>query len=384
MRRSSAPFSYHHGGIGAEPSARNAGLSSCVNFPMPQTLAPLDPAALAFDLVRIPSLSGEEGAVMAFVESLLQQRGWQVRSIPVTSGRVDLIASASDAPLVTLSTHLDTVPPFLPPRQEQGRLYGRGACDAKGIAAAMICAAERLRDRNVPVGLLFVIGEETEHDGATAANREATTSRVLINGEPTGNVLAVGTKGALHVTVRTTGRAAHSAYPELGRSATLDLVHLLADLDAVPLPTDPLLGSTTINIGFLSGGVADNVVAPSAEARLMVRLVTPSDDIAARLQTWAGPRAQLTFEALVPPVRLATVPGFDTAVMAYATDIPRLDRWGTPYLLGPGSIQVAHTDAEYIELAELVRAVDAYERLAIGALAADAAARDARRPPPTS
>jgi acetylornithine deacetylase len=161
-------------------------------------------------------------------------------------------------------------------------------------------------------------------------------------------------------------------------------VHLLADLDAVPLPTDSLLGSTTINIGFLSGGVADNVVAPSAEARLMVRLVTPSEDIAARLQSWAGPRAQLTFEALVPPVRLATVPGFETAVMAYATDIPRLDRWGTPYLLGPGSIQVAHTDAEYVELAELISAVDAYERLAIGALAADAAAQNASGAPKAS
>ena len=259
-----------------------------------------------------------------------------MRRIPVSPGRDDLIASASDSPLLTLSTHLDTVPPFLPPRREHGRLYGRGACDAKGIAAAMICAAERLRNRGIPVALLFVIGEETDHDGATAANREATTSRVLINGEPTGNVLAVGTKGALHVTVRTTGRAAHSAYPELGRSATLDLVHLLADLDTVPLPTDPLLGTTTVNIGFLSGGVADNVVAPSAEARLMVRLVTPSEDIASRLTAWAGPRAELTFEALVPPVRLATVPGFETAVMAYATDIPRLNRWGTPVSPRPG------------------------------------------------
>ena len=345
---------------------------------MPQHLAPLDPASLAFDLVRIPSLTGEEGEVIGFVADLLAKRGWRVRRVPVSPGRDDIIASASDAPLVTLSTHLDTVPPFLPPRLEHGRLYGRGSCDAKGIAAAMICAAERLRDRGVAVALLFVIGEETEHDGATAANREATTSRVLINGEPTGNVLATGTKGALHVTVRTTGRAAHSAYPELGRSATLDLVHLLADLENVPLPTDPLLGATTVNIGFLSGGVADNVVAPSAEARLMVRLVTSSDDVAARLQAWVGSRAQLTFEALVPPVRLATVPGFETAVVAYATDIPRLNRWGTPYLLGPGSIQVAHTDGEFVELAQVAQAVDAYERLAAAALTADSAVRETR------
>jgi acetylornithine deacetylase len=333
--------------------------------------APLDPANVAFDLVRIPSVTGEEGSVIAFVAELLEQRGWEVRRVPVTSGRDDLIAASTDSPLVTLSTHLDTVPPFLPARREQGRLFGRGACDAKGIAAAMICAAERLRARDVPVALLFVIGEETEHDGATAANLAATTSRVLINGEPTENVLAVGTKGALHVTVRTTGRAAHSAYPELGRSATLDLVQLLGDLPAVPLPTDPLLGATTVNIGFLSGGVADNVVAPWAEARLMVRLVTTPEDAMARLTAWAGPRAELTFEAVVPPVRLATVPGFETAVVAYATDIPRLSRWGAPYLLGPGSIQVAHTDAEYVELEQLTTAVDAYERLAIAALAAD-------------
>jgi acetylornithine deacetylase len=331
----------------------------------------LDPGEVAFDLVRIPSVTGEEGDVVAFVDELLERRGWSVRRLPVTSGRDDLIATASDAPLVTLSTHLDTVPPFIPPRREQGRLYGRGACDAKGIAAAMICAAERLRARDIPVALLFVIGEETEHDGATAANLASTTSRILINGEPTENILAVGTKGALHATVRTTGRAAHSAYPELGRSATLDLVQLLGDLQAVPLPTDPLLGATTINIGFLSGGVADNVVAPWAEARLMVRLVTSPEEIEARLSAWAGSRARVTFEATVPPVRLSTVPGFETAVVAYATDIPRLTRWGTPYLFGPGSINVAHTDGEFVELRQLAEAVEAYERLAVAALAAN-------------
>jgi acetylornithine deacetylase len=193
---------------------------------------------------------------------------------------------------------------------------------------------------------------------------------VLINGEPTESRLAIGTKGALHVSVHTTGRAAHSAYPELGHSATRDLVHLLAGLDAVPMPSDPVLGQTTINIGGLAGGIADNVVAPSAEARLMVRLVSDAADVERRLRQWAEPRARLEFGALVPSVRLATVPGFETTVVAYATDIPRLTRWGSPYLFGPGSIHVAHTDGEYIELAELTRAVDAYERLAEEALAA--------------
>jgi acetylornithine deacetylase len=331
---------------------------------------PLDVASLTFNLVRIPSPTGSEGDVVGAAETLLRQRDWSVQRIPVSSGRDDLLATACDAPTVTLSTHLDTVPPYIPPRFEGGRLYGRGACDAKGIAAAMIAAAERLRAREVPVALLFVVGEETIHDGAQAANGVATSSRVLIDGEPTESRLAVGTKGALRAVVRTSGRAAHSAYPELGHSATHALVHLLAELDALAMPTDPLLGATTINIGALSGGIADNVVAPSAEARLMIRLVSDAVDVEERLRRWAEPRATIEFTAMVPPVRLHTVPGFETSVVAFATDIPCLTGWGVPYLFGPGSIHHAHTDGEYVELDELVRAVDAYERLALHAAAA--------------
>lgn len=330
----------------------------------------LDPIALTVELVRVPSISGHEGEVSGVVERILTDRGWTVRRVPVSPGRDDLVASFGDAPLLTLSTHLDTVPPFIPPRREGDRLYGRGTCDAKGIAAAMICAAERLRARGVPIGLLFVVGEETTHDGSTAANAVPTTSRILINGEPTESVLAVGTKGVLRVVVRTTGRAAHSAYPELGHSATADLVKLLAGLDAVPLPSDPLLGKTTINIGLLSGGVADNVIAPSAEARLLVRLVSEPEEIVDRLRRWVGARGQLDVDVFVPAVRLRTVPGFETGVVAYATDIPRLGNWGVPYLFGPGSILVAHTDEEFILVDELTRAVDAYERLAMAALRA--------------
>lgn len=331
-------------------------------------LKPLDVIALTHQLASIPSISGAEGEVVGAEETLLVERGWRVERVPVTSGRDDLVVRGDDAPAVTLSTHLDTVPPFIPARIEPDRVVGRGACDAKGIAAAMITAAERLRARGVPVGLLFVVGEETEHDGATAANLVPTTSRVLINGEPTEGRLALGTKGAIHVTVRTTGRAAHSAYPELGHSATRDLVHLLASLDGLVLPTDAVLGATTINIGSLSGGVADNVVAPSATARLMIRLVSPADEMMVRLRAWAGSRAQLEPEAIVPAVRLSGVNGFPTTVVAYATDIPRLTRWGTPYLYGPGSIHVAHTNHEYVATAELLEAVGAYERLAIAAL----------------
>lgn len=334
------------------------------------TEKPLDVAALAADLVGIDSTSGGEDSVVSFLADLLALRGWRVQRIPVTAGRDDLLATGVDAPLVTLSTHLDTVPPFIPPRFVGSRLYGRGSCDAKGIAAAMCCAGERLRARGVPVALLFVVGEETVHDGAIAANAVPTTSRVLINGEPTESTLALGTKGAMRLTLRTTGRAAHSAYPSLGHSATRDLVHLLAELDGLALPSDPLLGETTINIGSLAGGVADNVVAPWAEARLMARLVSPVGELTDVLHRWVGGRATLEEHLLVPPVLLGTLPGIKTSVVAYATDIPKLNNWGTPYLFGPGSIHVAHTDDEFVELDELRQAVGVYERLAADALAA--------------
>jgi len=335
---------------------------------------PLDPVELAVELMRIDSTSGREGEVIALADGLLSGRGWRTRRIPVSAGRDDLLATAHDAPAVTLSTHLDTVPPFVPPRRDERRLYGRGACDAKGIAATMVCAAERLREGGIPVALLFVVGEETTHDGAHAANAAEVppTCRVLINGEPTESTLAVGTKGAVRVTVTTAGRAAHSAYPHLGRSATADLVRLLAELERLELPRDPVLGETTVNIGRLSGGVADNVLAPSAEARLMARTVSPLDDVVAILRRWVAGRGELEVGVSVPPVRLATVPGFPTSVVAYATDIPALTRWGTPYLFGPGSIHVAHTDGEYVDVAELRAAVDAYERLAQDALRASA------------
>ena len=295
--------------------------------------------------------------------------------IPVAPGRDDLFATSSDAPLVTLSTHLDTVPPYIAPNRTDTRLTGRGACDAKGIAAAMICAAERLRDTGLDIALLFVIGEETCHDGANAANEAhrrglvPTTSRALINGEPTESTLAVGTKGAVRMTLRTSGRAAHSAYPHLGKSATLDLVRLLAELETLELPSDPVLGDTTINIGMLSGGVADNVVAPSAEARIMARLVGPVDDVVARVREWVGDRAQVDVGVSIPAVRLETMPGVPTSVVAFATDIPALTRWGEPYLFGPGSIHVAHSDHEFIEIGELRAAVDAYEHIARSAVA---------------
>ena len=343
----------------------------------------LDPVQLALELCAIDSTSGREGEVIAHVERLLGARGWRTRRIPVTPGRDALHATSGVARHVTLSTHLDTVPPFIAPRLEGGRLHGRGTCDAKGIGAAMICAAERLREAGVPVGMLFVVGEETAHDGAHAANdwigSAGITSLALVNGEPTESRLGLGTKGAVRFTIRTEGRAAHSAYPQLGRSATMALVRLLAELDTLDLPRDPLLGETTVNVGSLAGGVADNVTAPWAEARIMVRLVSPVAEMEALVRRWVGDRATVTMGAAVPPVRLGVMPGFETDVVAYATDIPALGNWGTPYLFGPGSIHVAHTDGEYVEVAELRAAVDAYERLVREIAAKDREATQATR-----
>jgi acetylornithine deacetylase len=333
-----------------------------------------DPVQLTTELMSIDSTSGREGEVVAWLDRYLVDRGWRTWRIPVTEGRDDLFATVHDAPLVTLSTHLDTVPPFIPPRIEGDRILGRGACDAKGIAAAMICAAERLREDGLPIALLFVVGEEVTHDGAHAANDAfaaktvPATSRVMIDGEPTESTLALGTKGAIRVTVRTAGQAAHSAYPHLGHSATRDLVKLLAELDGVTFPSEPLFGETTVNIGSLAGGVADNVVAPWAEARLMIRLVSPAAEVQRIVERWAEGRASLEWGPMVPPVKLGTVEGFKTSVAAFATDIPALTNWGTPFLFGPGSIHVAHRPDEFIAIAELRAAVDGYERIARGAL----------------
>jgi acetylornithine deacetylase len=327
-----------------------------------------DVVDLSIKLMEIDSTSGREGAVMDWLDAYLKRAGWNTRRIPVTPGRDNLLATSGDTPVVTLSTHLDTVPPFIPPRLDGDVLWGRGACDAKGIAAAMIVAAERLRADNVPVALLFVVGEEVTHDGAEAANKASIGTKVLINGEPTESTLAVGTKGAMRFVLRTRGEAAHSAYPHLGKSAIAELVRLLAELETLELPSDPDLGATTINIGVIGGGVADNVMAPSAEARLMARLVTPPETIVALLRRWLRDRAEFEQSITVPLVRLGTLPGFPTSVAAFATDIPKLTNWGTPYLFGPGSVHHAHRDDEHVKIPELRAAVDRYGEIARSAL----------------
>lgn len=328
-----------------------------------------DVVSLAAELLAVPSPSRDEGHAVEFVSRWLIARGWNVTLQEVSPGRSNVWASRRGGG-VTLSTHLDTVPPYVPPRLDAERLHGRGACDAKGIAAAMLVAADRLAEAGEErVDLLFVVGEERGSDGARAANQLDATSRFLINGEPTESRLATGCKGAWRVTARTRGREAHSAYPELGASAILPMCELLPGLALLALPVDASLGATTINVGVLKGGTEANIVPAQCEAELMVRLVGDRAPVQAALEAWAGDRAELTFGSFIPPQRFHVVPGFETAPMAYTSDIPLLPRWGTPLLFGPGSIHVAHSPDEFIALDELRASVDTYERLVRSLLA---------------
>src|SRR3954462_6366205 len=323
-----------------------------------------DVVALAAELLAIQSSTGSEGPAVDFVARWLIARGWNVTTQEVAKGRANVWASQSGDG-VTLSTHLDTVPPYIPPRLEGKRLYGRGACDAKGIAAAMLCAAERLVESGEKrVDLLFVVGEEKGSDGARAANHLPATSRFLVNGEPSESKLASGAKGSLRVTVRTRGREAHSAYAHLGRSAIEPLLDLLPTLRTLELPSDPILGDTTVNIGTIKGGVAANVIPAHAEAEIMFRLVTGVEPVKKLVLDWAKGHADVEFGSTIPAQKFATVPGFETEPVAYTSDIPLLSNWGEPFLFGPGSIHVAHTPDEYIDVDELRASDDSYERLA--------------------
>jgi acetylornithine deacetylase len=328
-----------------------------------------DVVALAAELLAIHSPTGGEGEAVDFVSRWLVRRGWNVTVQEVSPGRSNVWASRQGGG-VTLSTHLDTVPPYYPPRLAGSRLYGRGACDAKGIAAAMLAAADALvRAGEERVDLLLVVGEEKGSDGARAANNLPATSRFLVNGEPTESKLASGAKGSLRVTVRTSGREAHSAYAHLGHSAIEPMLDLLPTLRTLPLPHDPVLGATTYNIGVLRGGTEANVVPGHAEAELMFRLVGEVADVKAALDGWAEGKAELEWGSTIPAQRFHVIDGFEVAPVAYTSDIPLLGRWGTPLLFGPGSISVAHTPDEHIAVDELRASVDAYARIVRALLA---------------
>src|SRR5687768_14503366 len=328
-----------------------------------------DVVALCAELLSIQSPTGAEGKVVDFVSRLLVGRGWNVTVQEVTPGRGNVWASRAGGG-VTLSTHLDTVPPYVPPRMDGDRLYGRGACDAKGIVAAMLAAADRLAEAGeLRVDLLFVVGEEKGSDGARAANHLGATSRFLINGEPTESKLASGAKGSQRVIVRTRGREAHSAYPHLGRSAIEPMLELLPTVRQLDLPVDERLGPTTVNIGVIRGGTEANIIPGECEAELMFRLVGDVTGLRDQLERWAAGKAELTYGSFIPAQHFHTLEGFEVAPVAYTSDIPLLDRWGTPLLFGPGSILVAHTPDEFIDIAELRASVDSYERLVRSLLA---------------
>jgi acetylornithine deacetylase len=313
-------------------------------------------------LIDMDSTTGRERQAGDWLASTLRGMGYTVTQQPLARGCSNVVATLGD-PVVVLSTHFDCVPPFFPSRVEGGRLYGRGACDAKGILAAQVAAAERFRQRgDRRVGLLFVVGEERGSDGAALANTQPIGSRFLINGEPTDSIVASATRGVLRLRLTARGRAAHSAAPDAGESAIEKLIEALVRLQQLPLPVDAAFGPTFYNIGTIAGGVAPNVIPAHATAEVLFRTVGPPDAIVA-LTAVLEPLVSVQEVLHVPPVRLRTVPGLAAAVFPFTTDVPLLDRWGEPLLFGPGSFLLAHTDEEDIAIEELDASVDGYERL---------------------
>jgi acetylornithine deacetylase len=322
----------------------------------------MDVAAFTRQLVDIESISGNEGEVGDFLHRELDRLGYQAKKMTVEGARCNVFATAPEQPrpAIVFSTHMDTVPPFIPSSEDATRIFGRGSCDAKGIIAAQIAAAERLRQHDIHVGLLFLVGEERDSLGAKVANKQPPGSKFLINGEPTDNRMAIASKGTLRVELKARGRMAHSAYPELGESAIDRLIEALSRLRAMKLPEDKEFGPSTLNIGLIEGGRAPNVIADRAGAHLLYRLIGPSQQLRENIVQSVGNLAEVEFTLEIPFVRLRTLNDMPTMVAAFTTDIPALNNWGEPLLIGPGSIHVAHTAEEYVDKKELNRAVDLY------------------------
>jgi acetylornithine deacetylase len=333
----------------------------------------LDPIRLTRELCEIESTTYHEGEVGEFLAKVLAERGWEVEKTAVPQPpesadggpRWNVYAGIPGRkPDLVFSTHMDTVPPYIPFSEDAEFMYGRGVSDAKGIIAAQVTAAEALRADGFSVGLLFVSGEERDSAGAIVANEEPKGSRFLINGEPTDNRLALASKGALRAVFRASGKMAHSAYPELGESAIHKLVEVMGKLLALSLPVTDGIGPTTLNIGQINGGHAPNVIADKAEAQVLVRLVGDSAPIRAAITEAAAGLAEVDFTLEIPFVRLHVVPGLPTMIAKFTTDIPKLNKWGEPLLLGPGSIHVAHTPSEKLAKQELQEAIEVYIQIA--------------------
>ena len=325
----------------------------------------MDALELTRALVALETPTGSEGAATAFLDDALRRAGYRTIRQPVSAGRENLYAYR-ESPAVVFSTHLDTVPPYIPLSEDADAIHGRGSCDAKGLAAAMIAAAERLASRGERrIGLLFLVGEENGSDGARAASELGPRGRFLINGEPTENRLSIGQKGSLRVDLEARGRAAHSAYPDEGVSAIAALLDTIDRIRRMPLPSDPLLGLSTLNLGLIQGGVAPNVIPPDATAQLLVRTVEPTEPLKATIRSLLAPGVSAEFPVELPFYKGGNAPdGWDTTVVSYASDLPFLSAWGERYQLGPGTIRVAHTNHEHIRKSDLLRGVDLYERLA--------------------
>ncbi|MGA3096585.1 MAG: M20/M25/M40 family metallo-hydrolase [Bryobacteraceae bacterium] len=321
-------------------------------------------------LVDIESITGSEERVGLFLHEYLSalaaRTGGCVERMDVAAGRFNVFAQWGERPVVTFSSHMDTVPPFFPSSDDGEYLWGRGACDAKGIIACMIKAAEGLlAGGESGFGLLFVVGEERNSAGAYHAATTPRGSHYLVNGEPTENKLALGAKGALRYEIVAPGKMAHSAYPELGDSAIHKLIEALWEMERIPLPVDAVLGASTLNIGTISGGHAPNVIADEARAEILIRLVGDSAEIKRAMERAAAGRAELREILEIPASRLNSVGGIATTVVAYTTDIPAFaGQWGEPFLIGPGSIHMAHTPQERVARQELLDAVEIYQRIA--------------------
>jgi acetylornithine deacetylase len=331
--------------------------------------ASLDPIGLTRQLCEIESTTYQEGPVGDFLAEFLAGRSWEVEKTPVpqpaesgsTENRWNVYGGPKgENPDLVFSTHMDTVPPYIPFTEDNEFMYGRGVSDAKGIIAAQVAAAEALRAAGFRIGVLFVSGEERDSAGAKVANLAPKGSRFLINGEPTDNKLALASKGALRVCLTAHGKMAHSAYPELGDSAVHKLVLVLERLLQIDLPVTEGVGASTLNIGQIHGGHAPNVIADKAEAQILIRLVGDSAPIRTAVLNAAEGLADVDFTLEIPFVRLKAVEGLPTMVAKFTTDIPQLSNWGEPLLLGPGSIHVAHTPRERLAKKELREAVDLY------------------------
>src|SRR5438105_4633149 len=341
------------------------------DYPIARYPHPVDLFSLSRRLIDIESITDNEAAVGDFLHRHLSSIGYDSRKLPVEGERANVFAVPRSVrhPRLVLSTHMDVVPPWFASSEDEHNIYGRGACDAKGIIAAQIAAAERLRKEGAAIGLLFLIGEERDSQGAKAANEMARelhggACKFLINGEPTDNRVATASKGSLRVELVARGKMAHSAYPELGESAIEKLLAALERVRKIPLPQNPEVGPCTVNIGIIEGGRAPNVIPDHARAHLLYRLVGPSDDLKEKITAAAGDLAEARFILDIPFLKLHAPDGLPTMVAAFTTDIPALTDWGSPVLVGPGSIHVAHTEREFVAKKELQDAVDLYVTIA--------------------